>query len=216
LQKAAIILAGGVSKRFGQEKGLVTLNGKPLILHVTDKISSLVEEQVVVVSSQTQREKFSEVLPSKFRVVVDSMQTRSPLIGALTGFENVKNRHALLLPCDTPFISKPVVSLMFELCPNKTAVIPRWPNGYIEPLQAVYAVGPAAQAVKEATAEGKRDMRSMVEKMRGIRYVSTLVLRQFDPQLLTFFNVNTPLDLKKAEKILKRGKRYGKSRNIRH
>jgi molybdopterin-guanine dinucleotide biosynthesis protein A len=42
----------------------------------------------------------------------------------------------------------------------------------------------------------------MVEKMRNIRYVSTLVFQQFDPQLKMFFNVNTPLDLKKAESLL--------------
>jgi molybdopterin-guanine dinucleotide biosynthesis protein A len=43
----------------------------------------------------------------------------------------------------------------------------------------------------------------MVDKLRGVRYVSTLVLRQLDPELKSFFNVNTPLDLKRAEAMLK-------------
>ncbi|HDI07894.1 MAG TPA: molybdenum cofactor guanylyltransferase [Candidatus Bathyarchaeota archaeon] len=215
LEKAAVILAGGSSKRFGQDKGLVTLAGKPLILHVVEKVSGLVDEHVVVVSSEAQRESFSKLLPEN-RVVVDSTGKQSPLVGAFSGFQHVSGEYALLLPCDVPFVSRDVVSLLLEICGGRAAVIPRWTNGYIEPLQAVYAVEPAIQAAEEALGEGKLDMRSMIEKLRGVRYVSTLVLRQLDPQLLTFFNVNTPLDLKRAESLIHaRGKNRGKSRNIR-
>jgi len=42
----------------------------------------------------------------------------------------------------------------------------------------------------------------MVNKLRGVRYISTLVLQQLEPELRTFFNINTPLDLKKAELML--------------
>jgi molybdopterin-guanine dinucleotide biosynthesis protein A len=58
------------------------------------------------------------------------------------------------------------------------------------------------EAAKASLNEGKPNMQSMVDKLHGIRYVSTLVLQQLDPELRTFFNVNTPLDLKKAEAIL--------------
>ena len=46
-------------------------------------------------------------------------------------------------------------------------------------------------------------MRSMIENLRGVRYISTMVLEQLEPGLVTFFNVNTPQDLKKAESVLK-------------
>jgi molybdopterin-guanine dinucleotide biosynthesis protein A len=49
-------------------------------------------------------------------------------------------------------------------------------------------------------------MRAMIEKLRGVRYVSTLVIQQLDPDLKTFFNINTPLDLKKAMVMVKPGK----------
>ena len=203
MEKSAIILAGGYSKRFGQDKGLVLLANKPLVKYVIDKIGNAVEEKIVVVSSKAQAENYSKVVDSDVRVLVDISPVQSPLVGALTGFENTRAKYSFLLPCDAPFISKDVVSLLLELCINKSAVIPRWPNSYIEPLQAVYCTEPALKAAKSALSEGKLNMLSMIEKLRGVRYVSTLVLQQIDPKLMTFFNVNTPMDLKKAEQLLK-------------
>jgi len=203
LEKSAVVLAGGFSRRFGQDKGLLPLANKPLIEHVLDAIDNIVDEKIVVVSSKTQAENYTKVLDSKVKVVVDDDNVQSPLVGALKGFKEASNEYALLLPCDTPLLSKDVLSLLLDLCPNKNAVIPRWPNGYIEPLQAVYCTKPALEAAKKALSEGKLNMQSMVDKLRGVRYVSTLVLRQLDPELKSFFNVNTPMDLRKAEAMLR-------------
>ena len=204
MDKSAIILAGGFSHRFGQDKGLLQLANKPLIEYVLDAISTLVDEKMVVASSKVQAENYAKVLGSDFNVLIDVDDVQSPLVGALTGFKEAHGRYALLLSCDTPFVSNDVISLLFELCINRYAVIPRWPNGYIEPLQAVYCTKLALEAAKNALSEGKLNLRSMVDKLRGVRYVSTLVLQQLDPDLRTFINVNTPLDLKKAELMFKR------------
>jgi len=206
LENSAIILAGGPSKRFGSNKSLTLLLNKPLIKYTLDAVEGIVEEKIVVVSSKELIEIFQKVLGSNVRIVVDKCDAQSPLIGALTGFNEAQGEYALLLPCDTPLISREVLALLLELCINKNAVIPRWPNGYIEPLQAAYRVKPALEAAGKALNEGKLDMRSMIEKLRGVRYISTLVLQQFDPELRMFFNVNTPFDLKKAEHVL-RGQR---------
>ena len=203
MEKSAVILAGGFSRRFGQDKGLLPLANKPLIEHVLDTIDKIVDEKIVVVSSKTQAENYTKVLDSKVKVFIDDDNVQSPLVGALKGFKEASNEYALLLPCDTPLLSKDVLSLLLDLCPNKNAVIPRWPNGYIEPLQAVYCTKPALEAAKKALSEGKMNMQSMVDKLRGVRYISTLVLRQLDPELKSFFNVNTPMDLRKAEAMLR-------------
>ncbi|MDH5793324.1 MAG: molybdenum cofactor guanylyltransferase [Candidatus Bathyarchaeota archaeon] len=203
--KSAIILAGGFSNRFGQDKGLLQLANKPLIKHVLDAISTLIDEKMVVASSKVQAENYAKVLGSDVNVLIDVDDAQSPLIGALTGFKEAHERYALLLSCDTPFVSRDVVSLLFELCINRNAVIPRWPNGYIEPLQAVYCAKPAYEAAQNALSEGKLNMQSMVDRLRSVRYVSTLVLQQLDPGLRTFFNVNTLLDLRRAESMLRRG-----------
>jgi molybdopterin-guanine dinucleotide biosynthesis protein A len=207
LDKSAIILAGGLSNRFGQDKGLMLLAGKPLIKHVLNVLHGTVDETIIVVSSKVQAENFAKVTGSDVRIVIDANDMQSPLIGALTGFERVCGKYSLLLPCDTPLVSRDILLLLLELCTSKNAVVPRWPNGFIEPLQAVYCAKPAVEAAKRILNGGKADMGSMVNELRGVRYISTLVLQQLDPKLRTFFNINTSLDLKKAELILRRIKK---------
>jgi molybdopterin-guanine dinucleotide biosynthesis protein A len=203
LQKSAVILAGGFSRRFGRDKGLVVLANKPLILHVIDRVSKAVDEILVVVSSEKQKNKFEAILEKKAKLVIDREDSQSPLVGAITGFETAEGEYSLLLPCDTPLVSTQIVQFLLDMCTNRNAAIPRWPHGYIEPLQAAYRTETALAAAKAALKQGKMNMRSMIDNMTGVRYVSTLVLEQLEPELLSFFNVNTPQDLEKAEAILK-------------
>ena len=203
MKNSVIILAGGFSKRFGQDKALIELAGKPLVLHVLDRTPKIVEETVVVVSSENQKETFERLLSHRASLVVDKHKAQSPLVGASAGFEGAQGEYSLLLPCDTPFVSSQVMRFLLDLCINKSAVIPRWPNGYIEPLQAAYHTKSALTAAKNALEEGKLDLQSMIARLRGVRYVSTMVLRQMDTKLLTFFNINTFGDLKRAESLLK-------------
>jgi molybdopterin-guanine dinucleotide biosynthesis protein A len=206
VNRSAVVLAGGFSSRFGQDKGVLELVGKPLIRHVVDAVGSVVDETIVVTNSEERVGKYAMFMGSDVRFAVDVGELRSPLIGALTGFGAARGEYSLLLPFDVPFVSRDVVLLLFELCQGKAAVIPRWPNGYIEPLHAVYRTKLALEAAKSAVAEGKLQVRALIENLREIRYVSTLVIQQLDPELLTFFNVNTPADLNKAVALVKQGK----------
>jgi len=202
LEKSAVVLAGGFSKRFGQDKGLLKLAGKPLILHILDKVSTVVDEVLVVVSSKSQEKAYTCFLKQKAKIVIDKYETQNPLVGALTGFERAQGKYSLLLPCDTPFVSSQIASFLLELCVNKDAVIPRWPNGHIEPLQAVYYTKSALNVANKAVEDKKQNMHSMIASLKKVQYVSTLVLKQIDPKLTTFFNINTPKDLRKAEHML--------------
>ncbi len=203
LDRSAIILAGGGSSRFGQDKGLLELAGKPMIRHILDAVSGIVDEKIIVVNSEAQARNLGGIVESEISIVVDIDNAEGPLVGAYTGFKRAGGKYSLLLPCDTPLVSSEIVSLLMEFCSNRNAVIPRYPNGYIEPLQAVYRTKPAFEAAEKALNEGRLDLRSMIDNLKGVRYISTLVLRQLDPKLSTFFNINSPRDLAKAESILK-------------
>jgi molybdopterin-guanine dinucleotide biosynthesis protein A len=205
LERAAVVLAGGFSKRLGQDKGLVKLAGKPLVTHVLERASEVVDEVLVVVSSESQREAYSLIVPNKNKIFVDNENIQNPLIGALTGLTNTCAEYSLLLPCDTPFISGKVIELLFETCVSVDAAVPRWPNDYIEPLQAVYRTCSALDATRQALKHEEKRPLNMIRLLRRMRYLSTLVIQQLDPQLMTFFNVNTPLDLVRAEEMMKKG-----------
>jgi len=198
LKRSAIVLAGGVSSRFGQDKGVLKIADKPLIKCVLDAVSPVVEETIVVTNSKERAAKYAKTVGDDVPFAIDVCQSQGPLIGALTGFGFAHGKYSLLLPFDTPFVSREVILLLFELCLNKAAVIPRWPNGQIEPLHSVYQTTTALKAAESAVNEGKLNMRAMIEKISGVRYVSTLVIQQLDPDFRSFFNINNPVDLRKA------------------
>ena len=199
MDRSAVILAGGSATRFNSgDKGLFELDGKPLLNHVVDSVKGLVGEVIVVTNTQERADAYSKIVSAKAKFAVDAAESKGPLVGALTGFEAASGDYSLLLPFDSPFVSKEVVSLLFDLCVGKTAVIPRYTDMEIEPLHAVYDTPRALEAAKETLAQNQFDMHSMIERLRGVQYVSTMVIEQLDPDLKTFININTPLDLKKA------------------
>jgi len=206
LSRAAIILAGGKSQRFGRDKGLVKLADKPLILHVLDRVHGLVDEVIVCLKNSSQLNHYLRILPNEIKMVIDAGDLpQCPLTGAFTGLINAGGEYSALLPCDTPFISEQLIDLMFNIAVGTDAVIPRWPNDYIEPLQAVYRTKAALEAARETLKKGDFRMRSMISLLKRVRYISTLVVEEIDPKMYTFFNINTPVDLRRAEMLIKRG-----------
>ena len=203
MECSAIILSGGFSKRLGRDKGLVELMGKPIIRHVIDKVAPFVQETLIVVSNKEQSERYSKLFDNSARIVKDELDQRSPLIGALTGFHNATNEYALLLSCDTPLISRNLLSLLIDLSLGRDAVVPRWPNRQIEPLQAIYATKKAYNAAVEAFKEGNLNLRAMISRLKNVLYLSTIVIAVIDPKLYTFHNVNDPDSLREAERILR-------------
>jgi molybdopterin-guanine dinucleotide biosynthesis protein A len=199
---SAVILAGGLSSRFGKDKGLLHLADRPLVSYVLDAVKNVVDQKIIVVSNREQIRKYSAAVGDVAEIVSDKTAFRSPLAGAISGFEEAEGEYVVLLPCDTPFISKDVLSLVKELCISRNGCIPRWPNGCIEPLQAAYRRKAVLDASGAALGACAMNFQALVERLRCVRYVSTLVLKQIDPELRTFFNINTLMDLRLAEKVL--------------
>jgi molybdopterin-guanine dinucleotide biosynthesis protein A len=202
VDRSGIILAGGFSSRFDQDKATLDLNGKPLLRHVVDAIKTFVDELIVVTDSQERAEEYEKLVGPKVRFAVDVQEAKGPLVGAYTGFEAAQGKYSLLLAVDLPFVSRDVAELLFELCPGRSAVIPRWPNQQIEPLHAVYHTKTALEAARIALSEDLLNVPAMIEHLGGVRYVSTLVIQELNPELTTFFNVNSPLDLSRAKSLL--------------
>jgi molybdopterin-guanine dinucleotide biosynthesis protein A len=198
LERSAVILTERVSTKFSQDKTALELAGKPLIRHVIDAVGPAVEEIIVVADSEEKIKQYTKILGGNVRFALDKYQSQGTLAGALTGLSAAQGKYTLLMSVDTPLVAKEVVTLLFDLCVGKAAAIPRWPDEQIAPLQAVYRTNMALEAARQAVDEGKLDVQAMIDKLRGVRYVSTLVIQQLDPDLNTFFTINSPLDLKRA------------------
>jgi molybdopterin-guanine dinucleotide biosynthesis protein A len=198
LNRSAIILAGDSSAKFESDKGTLNLNGKPLISYVVNVSNSFADEVIIVTDSQKRTDLYAEVLSPGIKFVVNNYELKGDLASALAGFEAAKGEYSALLPSDSPFVSPEVMNLLFDCCIGKTADIPRSTDMECNPLHAVYHTQQAKQAAKEALAENETDVQAMVERMRGVRYMSLMVIKQLDPDLKTFFRVKTSFDLKKA------------------
>jgi molybdopterin-guanine dinucleotide biosynthesis protein A len=203
VDRSAVVLASGFSSAFGQDKASLEFSGKSLIRHVVDAVNSIVDEVIVVAGTQEQTEKYAPLLEPSVRFVVHDKAAEGVLGGALAGFAASKEKSSLLLSSDSPLVSVNVVDLLFELCPGKTAVVPRWPDQRIEPLQSVYHTKSALKAGQMALEDGYFDLEALIGNLGGVRYISTLAIQEFDPELKTFFSVNTTLDLKMAETLTK-------------
>ncbi|MCW3988230.1 MAG: molybdenum cofactor guanylyltransferase [Candidatus Bathyarchaeota archaeon] len=201
MKYSAIILSGGDSKRFKEDKGLFKVFQKTLITYIIETVTPCVDD-VMVITSLDKVEEYSHSLPST-RVFADESDFKAPISGALTGFKNAIGDYSLLLPCDTPLISKQVISMLIRLAPSNDAVVPRWPNGYIEPLQAIYRTKEAYRASMESIASKELMLINMISRLKEVLYLSTTVIKQLDKELLTFHNINVFKDLEKIQSLLK-------------
>ena len=208
MDRSAVILAGGSSAKSIGDKGLLDLHGKPLINHVVDAVKSLVDEIIVVISSQERADSYGKVVSSEVRFIINDSESEGLLAGAVAGFEAAQGEYSALLPFDSPFVSQEVMSLLFDCAIGKAAVIPRSTDLECQPLHAVYNTKQALQAAKEALKENEVDLQVMIKKLRGVRYMSMMVIEQLDPDLKTFFTVKSTFDLKKAEVMRKTRKTF--------
>ena len=122
-------------------------------------------------------------------------------MGIYTGMKRLTTHYSVVLPCDAPFISVPLMKRVMMLAKDSDAAIPIWPNQYLEPLHSVYRISPSIKAIEAALNLGEKSVLDMIRRLERINYVPVEALREFDSELNTFFNVNYPEDLKTANEI---------------
>lgn len=186
--------AGGMSRRMGRDKARVLLDGRPLITHVLERAAPLGDEVIVTTNTPHAYPFLGGV-----RLVPDEQPGAGALAGLRTALRAALHERLLVLACDLPFVCVPLIEHMMRAAPPADVVVPRW-HGELEPLHAVYRRGCLA-AVERALAEGRRRMIDFHADVR-VYVVEEDIITRFDPQGLTFFNINTPDDLQTAERLL--------------
>jgi molybdopterin-guanine dinucleotide biosynthesis protein A len=192
---AGIILAGGSSRRMGEDKSRLVLGDRTLLAHVIGRVASACRP-VVVVARTTE-----EYRDCGAEVIADRWPGSGPLGGLITGLGAVAAPCAVVVAADLPFVEPALLSGLLTLRAGWDAVIPEI-SGLPQPHCAIYAR--AAIEVAEAVFDaGGRSLRELIDAP-GVRvlYVKDERLRAWDPDLRSFLNVNTPEDLELAREML--------------
>lgn len=130
-------------------------------------------------------------------------EQRCPLVGALTAFKHARCVYTQILPCDSPLIHPSFFEIMWSMVEQHNAAVPRWPNGWIEPLHSVFRTDVAKQVAEKCLAENQPQMRCLISRIGRVIYLSTNALKSFDKKLYTFVNINTPNHLRQVERLLR-------------
>jgi molybdopterin-guanine dinucleotide biosynthesis protein A len=194
-----LILAGGGGGRFGAEKAFFRISGKPMVQHAVERVSRLSNE--IVLSCKSNREKFVKMF-HKAKVIADEHAKTGALTGLVSALPAIKSSYVAVVTCDCPMIKPEVIELLYQSAKNRDGAVPRWPNGYLEPLQAVYKTERLRGAVEDAWKSGEMRLAEALERLRNVVYVPTEKLKKVDPRLESFLNVNSPQDIKMIEQAI--------------
>ncbi len=199
--QAAVVLAGGSSRRMGYDKAFIKLEGVEMLKRIVDLVYSITSEVIVVIDKEANPDRYRGLVPGEVKIINDLKTGQNPLIGVYSGLSIVSNKYALLIPCDVPFLNRGIIQLIFERSDGHQAAVPRWPDGRIEPLMSVYRAHEGFNLVKKLVGKRSSSMNDFVDSFADIAFVEIESLRHLDNGLLTFSNVNTPEDLRKMELV---------------
>lgn len=180
----------------GRDKALETVDGKSLLQRVVSKLSPFSNDIIIVTAKGKPLSRFNSGLRS--RIVADAYPGKGALVGLGTGLAASKAWYNLVVACDMPFLNQALLRYMLELSAGFDLVVPRV-AGLVEPLHAVYSKDCLAP-IERLLEQGDLRVSQLFELVR-VRYVEVEEIERFDPQRLSFFNVNTEADLERAQHL---------------
>jgi len=182
--------------RLGREKALLELDGENMLQRVISRLRSLDDDIILVAAEGQQLPRLNGY--KRLKVVTDIYPGKGPLVGIYSGLLNSDSVHNLVVACDMPFLNRRLLSHMLEAAAGYDVVIPRVGNKY-EPLHAVYSKR-CIGVIEKLLAGSNLKIDRLLDIVK-VRYVETDEIDSFDPQRLSFFNINTRTDLKKAGQL---------------
>lgn len=184
------VLAGGGSGRMGQDKALVPLKGMPLIEHVLRTVQKVCKGVVIVGDNA------EEYNLAGTTVVCDIYKKCGPLGGIHAALTHVRTSACCIVSCDTPFIRPQLLYYLVDAW-SGTVAVPAM-DGQMYPLCGVYG-RKVLPLLEDFLKCGRRSVREFLQEARAKVVPITADLPFFAPTL--FFNVDTPVDLREAERM---------------
>jgi len=190
-----VILAGGLNKRFsGKNKAFIHFGNRRVIDNIYDVFRSVFDEIILVTNQPL------SYLEWNVNIVTDIYPVRSSLTGIQAGLFYARTPFIFVTACDTPFLKKEMVEMIVShIDPRAAVVIPETVKG-TEQLCAAYSKT-CLSLMERQIKEKKFQIKKIFEKIR-VKKIPENRLRQADPELVSFFNINTEADYSKARKWL--------------
>ncbi|MFH1673244.1 MAG: molybdenum cofactor guanylyltransferase [Pseudomonadota bacterium] len=190
---SGVILAGGLNTRMGENKALLTIQGERILDRLYRIFRELFDDIILVTNQPL------DYLGWNLKIVTDLYPVRSSLVGIHAGLFYASHPHAFVAACDIPFLKKELVEILLgELEPRWDIILPVTSDGH-QPLCAVYS----KRCIKQIEAQiNQKDFKiaDLFQEVR-VKRVPESSLKQVDPALVSFFNINTQKDLAAAEQI---------------
>jgi len=208
MQLSVLILAGGRSRRMGQDKVWMPLDGVPLVARVVRRVLPVAGE---ILFSANDGERFQAMAATlaaegvSSRVVADLFPGAGPLAGIHAGLLAAQHDLLLAVAADMPFVNLALIRHMAGLAEGFDAVVPRWRAGHTgepkwEPLHALYRPR-CAPVIAARLATDQRQVISFLSDVRT-RPITAAEVARHDPDGLSFYNINTLADWQRAQALL--------------
>ena len=199
---SGVLLAGGKSRRMGRDKRFLQLGGESLVRRVLSVYERLFTDILIVVAEPVQ-----ELSGMEHRIVTDLIPHCAALGGLYTGLSLARHRRIFAAACDMPFLNAAIIEHLLGY-DDGDVVMPKLTTG-LQPMHAVYAKT-CLPYFKLMMANHNLSIQSVLDNhdLRA-RLVEEDALKVFDPQLVSFLNLNTPADAELARHIINRGRHSG-------
>ncbi len=193
-----VVLAGGKGFRLGHDKVLETVGDRSLLERVVSCLSFFGSDIIVVTAAGQPFFQFTDY--PELRIVADIYPDKGPLGGIYTGLAASDSFYNLVVAGDMPFLNQALLDYMRRISASFDLVIPRW-DDMVEPIHAVYSKG-CLSPIERLLRQGSLGIRELFALVR-VRYVTAAEIDRFDPEHLSFFNINTKADLEMARRLVR-------------
>jgi molybdenum cofactor guanylyltransferase len=185
----AIVLAGGKSSRMGRPKALLPFDNEPLIVHIVRALNRIFAEIVVVAAPMQEMPSLPATL------VRDEMAYQGPVGGITYGLKAAGKKLCFVTSCDVAFLNAPLISHLMSRIPNYHVVVPYWQER-LQPLYAAYRRS-VLPLLEDQLERGELRPVYLFDRVPTCK-IREEEIRIFDPDGLSFFNMNTPDDYQRA------------------
>ncbi len=214
-----VILSGGRNLRMGRNKAFLKVGDKVIIEATISLFNTLFDEVLLVTNSTEEYQHLSCLSLSaeqagadrsqKIKIITDIYPRAGSLNGILTGITYSSSYYSFIVACDMPFLNRNLISYLIkgmgyaESMEDYDIILPVSPKGD-EPLHALYSKA-CCKPIENLIKKGEIRIGALFSQVK-VKRIGPAELKPLDLKFLSFFNINTPEDLRLAEEIAKKTK----------